>query len=279
MTLTKEEIFARAGLTLPNTEMIEKEHRLLYNIHNIKEHTNNIQEQNCINAMPLGQVESETSSQEISISSCELLDSSSQERGQEEEKEPLDSESGFEATPLGPHNVKRALVQLFKNTNGLYKLKIRFNLEDGDNIEFISPLQKVAKKSNFMKHAPDPELANDFWNNMRSFVKKSYGIAPLLGKFHEKTGSRKSTKQSFTVEPECFGAAWYDSSLQSYRYTIALYDFIVNDEIIDDVYITDNQRKSGVIGQHLWINPKFDTRSRPLTFAERKRLGKSANYK
>jgi hypothetical protein len=268
MTLSRDEIFARAGLPIPDKSKTffndSKEHRLLYNIDNIKEHTNNIQEQNCLKAMSLGQVDTETASQEIeSIGRCE----------------PLDSESGFESSAFGPHNIKRCLFQIFKNPTGHYKLKARLNMTDGENVEFIAPLQKTPKKSNFVKHAPDPQQASDFWKAIRGFVKDRYSILPLLGKFHEKTGGRKSVKVSFNVEPDSYAACWFDSDLKSYRFSIMLYDFIVEDEIIDDAYITELQKKSGVVGQMLWINPAYDTRQRPMTAAERRRKGIKPNYK
>jgi hypothetical protein len=277
MTLTREEIFARAGLKL-STEKIQKEHILLYNIDNIKEHTNNIQEQNCASTTSLGQVDLETSSPNRE---CEPLDSNSREKSKEE-REPLDSreeESGVEPAFLGLHNVKRALFQIFKNSNGLYKLKVRLNLEDGDNLEFIAPLQKTAKKSNFMKHAANAEQASEFWVAVRKYVKKRYLLDPLLGKFHEKTGGRKNIKQSFTVEPDCYAGVWFDTELKCYRFISILYDLVIEDQIIDDDYLTEKQKKSGAVGQYLWINPKFDTRSRPMTAAERKKAGKPANYK
>lgn len=267
-TLSSDEIFARAGLPVPNKSKTffkdEKEHILLYNIDNIKITNNNIQEQNCASTMSLGQVNTETSSQ---------LDTPV--KGQE----LLDSESGFERAAFGPHNTKRSVWQLFKNDSGNYKLKCRLNMTDGDSVEFIAPLQKTPKKSNFVKHAPDPEQASDFWIAIRKFVKHKYSLLPLLGKFHEKTGGRKNVKQSFTVEPDCYGAAWFDNDLKCYRFTAMIYDLQIEDEIIDDAYITEKQRRSGVVGQYLWINPAYDTRQRPITAAERRRLGKKANYK
>lgn len=271
MTLTREEIFARAGLSAPKVVADKKEHRLLYNIDNIKEHTNNIQEQNCASTTPLGQVNYETASLG---SQCELLDSKSRESGFES-----GDESGFETAAFGTHNIKRGLWQLFKNDTGFYKLKVRLNMTDGESVEFIAPLQKTPKKSNFVKHAPDPQQASEFWTAMRSFVKNKYSILPLLGKFHEKTGGRKNIKQSFTVEPDCYGAAWFDNSVKSYRFSAMIYDLIIEDEIIDDAYITDKQKSSGVVGQWLWINPAYDTRQRPITAAERRRQKKPANYK
>lgn len=285
MNKTIYDIFAKNGLPVPGSVEFKKEHRLLYNIDNIKEHTNNIQEQNCLTAMPFGQVKAETASQETgSKVKCEPLDSISREEGSRE-REPLDSdsrESGLETAPdtepFGPHNIKRALWQLFKNDTGFYKLKVRLNMTDGDNVEFIAPLQKTPKKSNFVKHAPDPEQASEFWQAMRREIKSQYSILPLLGKFHEKTGGRKSIKQSFTVEPDCYGAVWFDSSVKSYRFSAMIYGFVLEQEIIDDAYITDKQKRSGVVGQTLWINPAYDTRQRPITAAERRRQGKRANY-
>ena len=243
----------------------EKEHRLLYNIDNIVITNNNIQEQNCASTTPLGQVDTETSSQ---IHSDSL-------KGQE----LLDSESGFESPAFGAHNTKRSVWQIFKNTTGAYKLKCRLNMTDGENVEFIAPLQKTPKKSNFVKHAPDPEQASNFWVAIRRHVKATYSILPLLGKFHEKTGGRKNTKVSFTVEPECYGAVWFDNDLKCYRFSAMIYDLVFEDEIIDDAYITDRQKSSGVVGQYLWINPAYDTRQRPITAAERRKMGKKANYK
>ena len=258
-TIDIDTIFARAGLPVR-----KKEHRLLYNIDNIQEHTNNIQEQNCASTMPLGQVNTETASQ---------IDSEGV-KGQE----LLDSVSGRETPAFGPHNIKRSVWQIFRNDTGAYKIKCRLNMTDGDSVEFIAPLQKTPKKSNFVKHAPDPEQASDFWCDSRRFVKNKYNIQPLLGKFHEKTGGRKNVKQSFTVEPECYAAVWFDQELKSYRFSAKIYDYTMHEEIIDDAYITQKQKDTGVVGQTLWINPAYDTRQRPITAAERRRLGKRANY-
>ena len=139
-------------------------------------------------------------------------------------------------------------------------------------------MQKTPKKSNFIKHSVDAEQASNFWIVMRRFVKGKYNIQPLLGKFHEKTGGRKNVKQSFTVEPECYAAVWFDQELKCYRFSATIYDLEIEEEIIDDAYITQKQKDTGVIGQTLWINPAFDTRQRPMTAAERRRLGKRANY-
>lgn len=259
---TIQDIFKQAGLPAP---ALEKEHRLLYNIDNIQEHTNNIKEQNCVNTTPLGKSDTETSSQTDSDSL----------KGQE----LLDSESGRETPAFGPHNIKRCVWQIFRNDTGNYKLKCRLNLTDGENVEFIAPLQKTPKKSNFVKHAPDPQQASDFWRLIRSYVKHNYNIQPLVGKFHEKTGGRKNTKVSFNVEPECYGAAWFDADLKCYRFSAMIYDLQIEDAIIDDAYITKKQKHTGVVGQYLWINPAFDTRQRPMTAAERRKKGIKPNYK
>jgi hypothetical protein len=189
------------------------------------------------------------------------------------EGEPLDSgATEKEAAPLGPHNVKRALVQLFNNTQGSRKLKVRLNLDDDTSAEFIAPLQPKSNLTNFLRYtADDKETARSTFTTIRSHCKETYGTTPQQGKFHLNTVQWSEKRGTIQVEPRCYGAASYAPEEKCYYAIIQLYDLILADIQLDDGYLTDKQKKQGVRGQYLWINPLYDTRQRPKTFAQRRR--------
>jgi hypothetical protein len=97
-------------------------------------------------------------------------------------------------------------------------------------------------------------------------------VNPQQGKFHL-NGGRKNKKTIIQVEPECYGAIVYNSEINEYVVYLKLYDLWIMQETLSSDYLTDNQKKTNVRGQRLWINPKFDTRVRPLTWAEKRKQG------
>ena len=77
--------------------------------------------------------------------------------------------------------------------------------------------------------------------------------------------------QTIQVEPGCYGAIAYDQQSKQYVAWIMLYNIFLQEIALDDAYITPKQKASGVRGQYLWINPKFDTRVRPKTWAQKRK--------
>jgi len=211
-----------------------------------------------------------TSSSEASPPSKEtgLAQGSSEPR---ERKVVLEAEEA----PLGPHNVKRAIVQLFNNEDGKRKLKIRLNLSDGTNAEFIAPLQPKSNLTNFLRYtADDKQLARKVFTSIRSHVKETLGVTPQQGKFHERVGTRTNKMQTIQVEPGCYGAIGYNTQEKQYQAWIVMYDLHLADIPLDDTYISEKQKRVGVRGEYLWINPRFDERKRPLTWAEKRKQRK-----
>ena len=195
----------------------------------------------------------------------EFLDSREREVVMEgEEEAPLG--------PLGPHNVKRAIVQLFNNEGGQRKLKIRLNLDDGTNAEFIAPLQPKSNLTNFLRYTADSkDHAREVFTGMRKYVKEYLGVTPQQGKFHERVGSRTGGMQTIQVEPQCYGAIGWNGEDKTYLSWIVLYDLQLHRIALEDGYLTDAQKRTGVRGQYLWINPRFDERQRPKTWAQKRK--------
>jgi len=232
--------------------------------YNIEEQINNKEEHSC--TADFSWPVSEASP--LQLRSQELLDS--KPRG---EVEPLDSGGWVEAAaPLGPHNVKRALIQLFKNPAGAKKVKIRLNLVDGENPEFIAPLQPKSNLTNFLKHTGDHrEQAREWFHSLRTHSKKQYGVLPQQGKFHLKTGARSSRLHTISVEPDCYASVSYAQEDRVYVGFLKLYDLMLSEIEFQDQYLSELQKKAAVRGQCLWINPRFDERQRPLTWAEQRK--------
>ena len=189
--------------------------------------------------------------------------------------EPREREVVLEEEPLGPHNVKRAIIQLFNNEGGSRKLKIRLNLSDGTNAEFIAPLQPKSNLTNFLRYTADSKAhAREVFTTVRAHVKQVLGVTPQQGKFHERVGSRTDQIQTIQVEPGCYGAIGWCAEDKQYQAWIVMYGLQLHAIPLDNSYVSEKQTKSGVRGQYLWINPKFDERKRPLTWAEKRKLRK-----
>ena len=177
-----------------------------------------------------------------------------------------------EEEPLGPHNVKRAIIQLFNNEGGTRKLKIRLNLTDGTNAEFIAPLQPKSNLTNFLRYTADTkDLAREVFVKIRSHVKQTLGVTPQQGKFHERVGARTGSKQTIQVEPGCYGAIGWCAEDKQYITWIVMYGLNLTAIPLSDEHLTHKQKQSGVRGQYLWINPQFDDRVRPKTWAQKRK--------
>lgn len=191
------------------------------------------------------------------------------ERGQKEEEH----ESGFEdspAPPLDEDQVARAVIQLFDNGETAvqrYKLKVRINLADkSDNPEFIAPLTKDFR--NFKRYIPEEskEEVLEFATKVRKHIKQMYGTYPYLGKFHYNNGPGHTIQ----VEPYTAAAVWYNNDESGWSGILMIQDWIHEFDLYKD-YITPAQKDSGVKCHKLFVNPKYDTKKRPLTWAEKKR--------
>jgi hypothetical protein len=167
--------------------------------------------------------------------------------------------------------IKRAIIQFFDNGEGApqrYKLKTRLNLTDGDNPEFIATLTK--DWSNFKKYIPAEckETIMDVARDFRAKIKQQYNTTPYMGKFHLNQGRQAGVDKAFTqIEPNTVAFVWYDSINGQWKYFFQLQDWIRTGDLTA-AHITAAQVKTGVKGQDLYINPKYETRQRPKTWAE-----------
>ena len=182
-----------------------------------------------------------------------------------------------EESVLDENLISRAVVQFFDNGEGTkqrHKLKIRFNLTDKENPEFIAPLTK--DWGNFKKYIPQEsrEVVMEEVRTLRKEIKEHYGHYPYIGKFHLNTGRQEGATRGFIqVEPFTYGIVWYSPNAEHWLCAIRFYDWQYKcDLIASDV--TKAQTKVGIIAQHLFINPIHDTRARPLTWAERRKANK-----
>jgi hypothetical protein len=179
------------------------------------------------------------------------------------------------STPLTQSDVLRCVVQMWDNgeeSRQRSKLKVRLNLVDGTDADFIAPLTKDVR--NFMKHTADKDLARDWKNQSSKFVKDRFNVKPWLGKFHEVQQAYTSKYHKQTVEPNCFATVWWDDEAKDWSATLILYDFAIEELDLQSRNVTDKQRAQGCRSSRIWINPEHDKQQRPLTWAERRALGK-----
>jgi hypothetical protein len=167
--------------------------------------------------------------------------------------------------------IKRAIVQFFDNGEGTpqrFKIKVRLNLTDKDNPEFIATLTK--DWSNFTKYIPleCKDQIKDFAQKFKAQIKKDFNIAPYLGKFHLNQGRRPDVNRAFTqIEPWTVSAVWYDNENAIWHYYLQIQDWI-RSGTFSSAHLTAAQQKIGVKGQDLFVNEKYETRQRPKTWAE-----------
>lgn len=211
-----------------------------------------------------------SSGQQAMPAKVDFCSSVSSEEGQQEEVEPLDS--GAQAhgpTPVLTRDmVKSAIVQLFDNGEDAvqrYKLKIRLNLVDGEDVEFIANLTKDMR--NFKKYHPEAskELIIEMANEERKIIKKQYGSYPYVGKFHL---NQKQSLQRNQIEPFTLAVVYWDADAKGWSGVLKVYDFVIEFDLFTE-FVTEKQKKSGVKSQSTWTNPKYQA-PRPMTWAERR---------
>jgi hypothetical protein len=174
---------------------------------------------------------------------------------------------------LNEDMISRALIHFFDNGEGTpqrYKIKVRFNLVDKENPEFIATLGK--DWSNFKKYIPTEcrdeiiELARE----LRAKIKKEYNTTSYMGKFHLNIGKQAGQTKGFTnIEPNTLAFVWFDKDNEHWKYWIMFYGFIRTGTFAA-THLTTSQIKNNVKGQDLYINPKYDTTQRPKTWAQRR---------
>lgn len=189
----------------------------------------------------------------------------SQERNQD------DQVGNQQPTPaLHQDLIKRALIQLFdngENSPQRYKAKIRLNLVDDENPEFVASLTRDMR--NFKKYIPE-ECRDEiikFATDLTQWVKQVYGVKPHLGKFHLNQGRGKHVHSQ--VEPYCVVGVWWDPDNKAWSGWLKMYDWDYEFDLFTE-YLTANQKAQGCKGQHLFTNPKFDTKVRPKTWAQQR---------
>lgn len=197
--------------------------------------------------------------------------------GQEEGALPCYSSQVQAPTPfLCQDMLKSAIIQFFDNgeeTAQRYKLKIRLNLVDGEDVEFIANLTKDHR--NFKKYIPE-ECREDIIQLstlMRKDIKKTFGAWPYIGKFHLNEHSSISRTQ---IEPWTFACVWWDEEAKGWSGFIKVYEFEYEFDLFNN-HLTAKQKNSRVKAQHIWKNPKYDTTPRNKTWAQQRLEKQQAN--
>lgn len=180
------------------------------------------------------------------------------------------------ATPiLNRDMVQRAIITFFDNgetAKQRYKIAIRINLKDeplDQSPEFIAPVTKDGRAFRRYTAPGTRDDLIDFHNEMRQYVKEQ-GIdnKPYFGKFHLNHKDWGQNKSKIQVEPYSYACVWYDG--EGWSGVVKIYDFILPFDLFN-TNVTDKQSKLGVKSTYLWQNPKYEKKSRPLTWAEKKR--------
>jgi hypothetical protein len=190
--------------------------------------------------------------------------------------EPRERRSGIdslpeETAPITQDLVKRAYITFFKNPKR-NSLSVRLNLADDTNAHFIASLQPKSNLTSYLRHTPDKELSREVFTQVRRYSKNTFGVNPQQGKFHENNYGKTDRLRPVNIEPNCYGAVAYDPVEKQYKAWIMIYDFGLEWIELDDSNLTDAQKANNVRGSHLYINPRYDTRKRPLTWAEKRRM-------
>ena len=174
-------------------------------------------------------------------------------------------------TPLSADQIRSCVYQLFDNGEQAlqrYKFKIRFNLTDGTNPEFIASLTKDFR--NFKKYIPEPNRQDviDDVNQERKRIKQLFGHYPYCGKLHFKTNikTKGATNQ---IEPDTFVIVWWNPEDRGWSGIIKFQQWAHEFDLFEQ-YLTDKQRAMGVKCQDNWKNPKHDKTVRPLTWAQQR---------
>jgi hypothetical protein len=170
-------------------------------------------------------------------------------------------------TPLFSTLVKSCVVNLFYNENSAqkYKLKIKFNLIDHTNPEFIASLTQ--DRRNFVKYIPEShrESIIEYVDTNKAELKK-YNIKPYIGKLHLYDPCVKTERNE--IQPDTAVLVWY-SSYEDNKGWSTLIKFMDLELPLDlfEEYLTPKQKNAGVIGQSSWQNPAYmQPRSKIWTF-------------
>jgi len=175
-------------------------------------------------------------------------------------------------TPLDQTQIRSCIMQLFDNgdeSTQRYKYKLRLNLTDGTNPEFIASLTKDLR--NFKKHVPEPNREEIITMAMeeRRRIKRLTGNWPWIGKLHlnQSRGEHRKTIQN---EPDTLIVLWWNPEERGWSGVVKLQNWAHEFDLFDD-YITAKQRAGGVRAQDNWQNPQHDKTQRPKTWAEQRK--------
>jgi len=174
-------------------------------------------------------------------------------------------------TPLDADQIRSCIFQLFDNGEESvqrYKYKLRLNLIDGTNPEFIASLTKDLR--NFKKHIPGDNRQQiiDVAMAERKRIKQLTGNWPYIGKLHLNPGYDNHRK-TIQIEPDTLVVIWWDPEERGWSGAVKLQNWVHEFDLFEQ-YITPKQRTQGVRAQDNWQNPKYDKRQRPKTWAEQR---------
>lgn len=176
-------------------------------------------------------------------------------------------------TPLDADQIKGCVFQLFDNgeqSTQRYKYKLRLNLTDGTNPEFIASLTKDLR--NFKKYVPGANRQQiiDIAMEERKRIKAMTGSWPYIGKLHLNAGVGDH-KKTIQIEPDTLVVIWWDPEERGWSGAVKFQNWVHEFDLFEQ-NLTAKQRALGVRAQDNWQNPKYDKRVRPQTWAE-KRFG------
>jgi hypothetical protein len=174
-------------------------------------------------------------------------------------------------TPLDADQIRSCVFQLFDNgeeSSQRYKYKLRLNLTDGSNPEFIASLTKDFR--NFKKYIPETnrQFIIDAAADERKRIKKLTGNWPYLGKLHANPGAGAHRK-TIQIEPDTLVVVWWDAEERGWSGIVKLQNWVHEFDLFDQ-YLTAKQKTQGVRAQDNWQNPKYNRTVRPLTWAEQR---------
>jgi hypothetical protein len=152
-------------------------------------------------------------------------------------------------------------------------MRINVHGEDVKNSpEFIASLTK--DWGNFKKYIPKncrSAIIEDV-NAIRKHIKKEHGVWPYIGKFHAKTTKEKADLAGVEIEPWTYAVFYWDPNTEVWVGLTRFYGWH-HKFTLETCDLSTKQIKTGVVGQHLFINPKHDKRNRPMTWGERRMKG------
>lgn len=184
---------------------------------------------------------------------------------------PSVSPVATEPTPLDADQIKSCIFQLFDNGEGStqrYKYKLRLNLTDNTNPEFIASLTKDLR--NFKKYIPGPNREQIIEVAMaeRKRIKALTGNWPYIGKLHFNPGLGTHRK-TIQIEPDTLVIIWWDPEERGWSGAVKLQNWVHEFDLFE-TYITPKQKAQGVRAQDNWQNPKYEKKNRPQTWAQKR---------